>query len=130
MTTTNTTSKKLTKKDYFNALLAIPAVKENSDLVKFVEHELELLAKKNISNGERKPSKLQEANSEIGKVIVANMERGKGYTVAEITKVADLRDTNGDLLTTQKVSPIMNKLVEAGILIKTMEKRRSLFSLA
>ena len=39
------TNRKPTKRDNFNALLAIPAVAENADLVAFIEHEIELLDK-------------------------------------------------------------------------------------
>ena len=40
-------NKKMTKRDYFNTLLGIVEVKANPELVKFIDHELELLAKKN-----------------------------------------------------------------------------------
>ena len=39
-------SNKLTKRDYFNSLLAINEVASRPELVKFIEHELELLEKK------------------------------------------------------------------------------------
>ena len=45
--TMTTSNRKPTKRDNFNALLAIPAVAENSTLVEFINHEIELLDKKN-----------------------------------------------------------------------------------
>ena len=48
-------TKKMTKKDYFNELLTIKEVAESEKLVAFIEHELELLAKKNTTaSGEKK----------------------------------------------------------------------------
>ena len=43
------TEKKITKRDRFNELLGIPAVAENEGLVEFIEHEIELLDKKNTA---------------------------------------------------------------------------------
>lgn len=120
-------TKKITKRERFEQIKAIVA--DNADLVAFCDHEIELLAKKNAS-GEKKPNKVQEANISIGEAIVASLERGKSYTITEIIKACDLRDDGGDLLSTQKVSPICNRLVEDGKMVKTIEKRRTLFSLA
>ena len=49
---TSTTAKKLTKRDRYAQLLALNEVKANPDLVAFIEHEVELLARKNSVNGE------------------------------------------------------------------------------
>ena len=57
-------TKKLTKRDYFNQLLKLDEVKGNEKLVKFISHELELLAKKNASD-KSKLSATQIANEEI-----------------------------------------------------------------
>ena len=40
---------KITKRDNFVALLNIPAVAENAELVNFINHEIELLDRKNKS---------------------------------------------------------------------------------
>lgn len=54
---------KITKKDRFNQLLAIEAVAQNPELVEFINHELELLAKKNQpKEGEKKLTKEQQEN--------------------------------------------------------------------
>ena len=54
------TSKKMTKKDYFFMLLELSDVQDNEDLVNFINHEIELLNKKNSS--EKKPTATQLAN--------------------------------------------------------------------
>ena len=44
-----TTNKKITKRERFNSLLSLSEVQANADLVAFIEHEIELLDKKNSS---------------------------------------------------------------------------------
>ena len=68
-----TNNKKMTKRDYFNALLALEAVKADSALVDFINHELELLAKKNAS--EKKLTPTQKENLNIQEAILSHMER-------------------------------------------------------
>ena len=63
--TTNTTSKKPTKRDYFNAILAKYPLTEDEQ--KFVRNELDLLAKKNAS---KKPTATQKANEGIKEAIL------------------------------------------------------------
>ena len=55
------TNKKMTKRDYFTAILSKYPL--TADEKAFVEHELELLAKKNTS--EKKPTAVQVANDGI-----------------------------------------------------------------
>ena len=57
------TIKKITKRDRFNALLALSEVQADADLVAFIEHEIELLDKKNSS--EKKLTAQQTANEGI-----------------------------------------------------------------
>ena len=92
-------TKKMTKRDYFNALLGIAEVKANDELVKFIEHELELLAKKNSS--EKKPTAVQVANEGIKAVIVETLAKnGKMMTISEMQKAnAELADIRYDFKT-------------------------------
>lgn len=115
---------KLTKKEKFAMLKAIPAVAENPILVEFIDHEVELLSKKNA--GDKKPTANQVANESIKAEILAEMEFNKLYTCSDIVKTVDV--CNG--FTIQKVSPLMNQLAEAGKVIKTTDKRKTYFSLA
>ena len=62
------TNTKMTKKDYFKALLAIEEVNANSAMVNFINHEIELLEKK---NGKRKPTKTQEENEIIKELVIS-----------------------------------------------------------
>ena len=117
-------SQKLTKAQKYAMLKAIPAVAENSVLVEFIEHEMELLAKKN--SAEKKPTAQQTANEGIKSAIVEGMEKGKKYTITELIKsVPACAD-----LTNQRVSNLVRQLVTEGKVVRTEEKRKAYFSLA
>lgn len=117
----STTTRKPTKRQMFESLKNVPGL--SAEQVAFIDHELELLAKKN--SGEKKPTPTQVANEALKSAIVADMEPNRQYTVTEVIK--EVPACAG--LTNQKVSPLMNQLVEDGKLVKTTEKRRSYFSL-
>ena len=118
----NTNSvRKPTKKQMFEGLLAMPTITEEQK--QFIEHELELLTKKN--SGEKKPTATQVANEALKTAIADGMEANRLYTVTEVIK--EVPACAG--LTNQKVSPLMNAMVESGVLTKVVEKRRSYFKL-
>ena len=123
--TTNTTSsaKKLTKRDHFNTLLAIPAVSENPVLVDFTNHELELLSKKNSTD--KKPTAAQQANNALKEAIIDLLVDGNPYTVSQIIK--EVPECAG--LSNQKVSAMMVQLINEGQVEKVIEKRVSYFKL-
>lgn len=117
---------KITKKDNYNALLAIPAVAENPALVEFINHELELLAKK-AENRSTKPTVRQAENAEIKAAIVANLERGKTYRCSEVqAMIPALAEGTG----TQRTARLCNDLVAEGLLVKTIDKKVVYFALA
>lgn len=114
-------SNKLTKAQKFGMLKAIPAVAENSVLVEFIDHELELLAKKNSS--EKKPTANQVANEGIKGAILEGMESGKLYTITDLIKsIPDCAD-----LTNQRVSAIVRQLIASGSVERVEEKRKAYF---
>jgi hypothetical protein len=117
-------SQKLTKAQKYAMLKAIPSVAENSILVEFIDHEMELLAKKNAS--EKKPTAQQTANEGIKSAIVEGMEKGKKYTITELIKsVPACAD-----LTNQRVSNLVRQLIAEDKVVRTEEKRKAYFSLA
>lgn len=118
------TTTKITKRDRFNALLNMAEVKANPDMVAFIEHELELLEKKN--SAEKKPTAQQTANEAIKSAIVEAMEANRLYTVTEIQKsVAECAD-----LSNQRVSALLRQLKDDGVIVRTEDKRKAYFSLA
>ena len=68
----------MTKRDYFNALLNVEEVKENPAMIDFINHELELLSKKNASD--RKATATQVENESIKAVIVEGMTENRSVS--------------------------------------------------
>ena len=123
---TNTSNRKPTKRDNFNALLNIEAVKANADLVAFIEHEIELLDKKN--SAERKPTPKQVENSGFKADIVAYMERGAQYSVADLVKGVPSIVAAG--ISANRVTAMLTQLVNDGLVVRATDKRKSVYTLA
>ena len=119
-----TTNKKITKRERFNSLLSLSEVQADADLVAFIEHEIELLDKKNSS--EKKLTVQQIANEGIKDAIVEGMEENRLYTVTELIK--EITECNE--LTNQRVSALLRQLISEGKIVKTVDKRKSYFQLA
>ena len=124
-------TKNPTKKDRFESLLNIPAVAENPDLVAFIEHELELLAKKN--GAERKPTKKQTEklthDAELRQAIVSEMEMGVLYSASDLIKSLPTLSAEPDL-SVSKVSFLMRDLVADKSVDKVVEKRHTFYRLS
>lgn len=121
------TEKKLTKKQKFAMLLEIPAVSEDTTLREFVEHEIELLDKKNAVKGEKKPTEKQVQNANIGNAVVEFMAPDTYYTVSDLLKkVPNLPED----MSLPRMTHIVTALVNEGKVVRTVDKRKALFSLA
>ena len=118
------TNKKMTKRDYFNALLNIADVKANAEMVAFIEHELELLAKKN--SAEKKPTAVQVANEGIKNVILETLaDSGKMLTISEMQKA---NEELGEL-SNQRISALVKQLLNDGKVERIEDKRKAYFKL-
>lgn len=106
---------KPTKATRFNELLAIPAVAANSELVDFINHELELLAKKNASSG--KETAAQKANNALKAEMLSAMEINKPYRAGDFTKMPV-----GKELSLPKVTSMLSQMVASKAIIRTEEK--------
>ena len=119
--------KKITKREKFEMLADIAEVKANPMLAEFIEHELELLAKKNAS-GSGKLTAVQVANNEIKEKILECMakEPNKLFTISDMLKLfpccADL--------TNQRASALVRQLKEDGKVVREVDKRKAYFKLA
>ena len=106
------TNKKVTKKDMFKAMLAYEGkVADREDFVKFIEHEIELLDRKN--GGNRKLTANQLKNEEIKAVILEEMRANPNqlYTATQLAKIAEpIVDVNP--LSNQRVSAILRSMIE------------------
>ena len=115
--------KKMTKRDYFNALLNISEVKENKSMVDFITHELELLEKKNASKSSAE-TKTQKENAGIKENLLNEMIKGIKYTISEMQKELPCCKK----LTNQKISALVRQLIADKLVVRTEDKRKAYFS--
>ena len=120
---------KLTKRDYFSQLREI--VKDNESLVAFIDHELELLAKKNSSRSDA-PSKTQIENKELSNQILDIMSTlDEAKTVTELineTEIGKLTfGKENKAMTNQKLSRLVNDMAKANLVKRTEVKGTAYF---
>lgn len=116
---TNTAEKKMT---YVSAL---SFVLSNCDLPEDVASKLDMLRaqQEKRNSAEKKPTKTQLANETLAEqVFEVVCAAGHPVTVSEVLELGALNMSN------QKCSALMKKLVDAGRVVKTMEKRKAYFA--
>ena len=119
--------KKMTKAQKFEVLKSIPAVASNEMLVEFIDHEIELLTRKNTT--EKKPTAKQTANDGIKTAIVEVLtaDPARLFTITELTKtVPNLPED----MTPQRMSALVRQLKDAGTVERIEEKRVAYFRIA
>jgi hypothetical protein len=116
--------KKITKREHYNTIKELLA--DYPEIVSFCDHEIELLDKKK-SNGKGKVDETKTANMELVYTELAKVGRA---TATELISKADLSPLANELqiVTTQKVSAYLNKLVDMGRVEKVVEKKKTYFS--
>lgn len=114
---------KITKREVIKMMMNEEVVKANPTYVAYLENELALLDKKAQN---KKATKTQEQNVGIKTTILEVLA-----TIGSGT-VTDIQNGNGGLsaLSNQKVSALVRQLVESGEVVKTTDKKKSIFSLA
>ena len=120
-------NKKMTKKDWFAMVIAVVENSESekkAEMIEFLNHEVELLSKKNSRTGQTKTQKENEVL--LGQRKGALAEFDKPVTISDFMKVSAHEVAT---LSNQKLSALMKKLVDAGEVVKTIDKKKSHFSL-
>lgn len=112
-------AKKMTKREMFEMIKANHNL--SADEIAFIDHELELLAKKN--SAEKKPTAVQVANEGIKADILNGMEIGKKYTITDLMKEIPACAE----LSNQRVSALVRQLVTDRVVERTEEKRKAYF---
>ena len=114
---------KITKREVIGMMMNEEVVKANPTYVAYLENELALLDKKAQN---KKATKTQEQNVGIKATILKVLA-----TIGSGT-VTDIQNGNEELsaLSNQKVSALVRQLVESGDVVKTTDKKKSIFSLA
>lgn len=119
-------TKKMTKRDYYETLYTY--FQEVGDckcipqelMLNFLEHEIDLLNKKNSS--EKKPTANQLANKSIQSEILDCMVVGKMYTITDLIKTVPACAE----LTNQRVSALVRQMVPEYIR-RVEDKRKAYF---
>ena len=114
---------KITKREVIGMMMNEEVVKANPTYVAYLENELALLNKKAQN---KKATKTQEENVGIKATILEVLA-----TIGSGT-VTDIQNSNEKLsaLSNQKVSALIRQLVESGEVVRTTDKKKSIFSLA
>lgn len=118
--------KKVTKRENFTTIKGILEEVGREDLVAVMEHEIELLAKKNAS-GTTKQTKTQAENEGIKTEILGCMcaEPNRMFTISEMLKLFPCCAE----LSNQRVSALMKQLKEDGKVKRLEEKRKAYFQI-
>ena len=119
--------KKITKRESFTEIAEILKGLGKERLAGVMEHELELLAKKNAS-GSGKMTETQKINEGIKTAIVESLavNPDRIYTITEMIKEFECCKP----YTNQKISALLKQLVADGKVEKLEDKRKSYFKLA
>ena len=119
-------STKVTKRERFSQLMEIVKasnVENSAELIAFIDHEVELLTKKNSRSG--KPTKTQVENETIKAQIISVLERvGKPMTVTQL-----LAENEFAGLSNQKMSALLTQLRKSDKVVRTIEKKVAFYSL-
>lgn len=123
MTKTN----KITKKDRYTEMIVLFNGMGRNDLAEFCEHEIELLTKKN--SGKSKISAAEQtARDAIASAAIAILENSdEPLPCADIVKAMP---NDVACNSTQKLTPILAKLVENGAITTDKVKGRTVYSIA
>ena len=130
--TTTTTTKKMTKRMSFEALLQMSEVQANPAMVAFINHEIELLDKK--YSADKKPTAKQTANVGVKADIleIVKAEPDRLFTISDILKALGNAD-----FTNQKISALVRQMYDTTdenpngaqfALVRTEDKRKAYFS--
>lgn len=119
--------RKITKKERFEMIKEIvlnACVENEAEMIEFIDNEINLLNKKRASGA--KTANQKENEVLVEKLYEALAEIGRPVTVSELQKEND----EFGAMSNQKVSALMKKLTDAGKVDKTVDKKKSYFSIA
>lgn len=126
MTTTNTSARRTTKREYYNILLGIEAVNSNPELVAFIENEISLLDKKSNSSSDKKPTARQSENAGLKEAILNYLRQNDPATITELMKnVPELAAIEN--LTNQRTSAIVRQMVEIDKTVERLVEKRTAY---
>jgi hypothetical protein len=107
-----------------SAVVEKAEVENKAEMLKFIEHEIELLEKKSSKSGQTKTQKENVLLVEQLKLALAEMERP--VTISEFQAESTFEVAT---LSNQKLSALLKKMVEEGFVVRTVEKKKAYFKL-
>lgn len=122
-------AKEMTKKEKFGVAIEMAKANGNEMLVEFFTHEIELLERKK-SQGNSKANEKMEQSVEL--VYNALVKAVVPVSPSELIAKGDLDILANEfgVVSTQKVSAYLNKLVAVGRVSKFTEKKKTYFKVA
>lgn len=113
---------KMTKREMFEMIKGVCA--NDTRIVEFCEHEIELLNRKSSKSTQTK-TQIENENIKVAIVNALN-EIGRPVTITE------LQESNAEMsnYSNQKLSALLKQLVESNQVVKTVEKKKSYFTVA
>ncbi len=122
-------TKKMTKREMFLSIRSVEGL--SAEQISFIDHELELLAKKN--SADRKPTAKQTENDGIKATILGFMEPNKVYTITDLLKAVPGLPAD---MTNQRLSALMRQMYNKDVandpnfpVVRVEEKRKAYFML-
>lgn len=109
-----------TKRDFYNELKGI--VEGNVELTNFINHEIELLDRKHSKTSQTKTQKENELIKESIVKVLTEIDRP--VTITELQN----ESAEMEVYSNQKLSALLKQLVQSGIVTKTIDKKKSYFS--
>jgi hypothetical protein len=121
--------KKITKRERFEEIKALVA--DKPELVEFLDHEIELLARKTSKSANPTPAQKDAlAVAEIVRDILAECEDKRGMTVGAILKderIASYTKADGNSVSSQMLTAIFTKNPKD--FVRTVEKKVAYYTL-
>ena len=121
-------TKRMTKKEMFAVIaetINAVEIENKAEMLNFINHEIELLEKKSSKSGQTKTQKENELLK--AELLTALGEMDKPVTISEF---CERTSHPVGKLSNQKLSALLNQMVKAETVIKTVEKKKSYFAVA
>ena len=122
-------AKKMTKKEMFVQILNNHNLK--ADEIDFINHEIELLEKRNSKGGDKKPTAKQLENADLKTVILDFLTNNPNekFTITDMWKKIPVLANNTEM-SNQRISAIVNQLKNENLVVRDEIKRKAYFSIA
>jgi hypothetical protein len=124
---------KVTKKMRFEEMKGIMVELGKTELVEFIDHEIELIDRKAMNRKAGNDKKTQE-NCAIAEIVLDELVRIGKTTITDLLKksevLADYVTEDGKTLSNQKITAILKPFVADGTVVRTMEKKSTFFQIA